>query len=203
MYWEVIFVWFTMDLYTSLILLYQVHFLPGIVACICLANVFFTACWVYQLRKVFQICLQLNCKDVYICMPLMITKATVKCLMSPPHTSNSWTNEKWYICLVKQVCRNWYCKKYSNFLWCILCNIQVFLQVQCTCYIQESCTYNFESAFISKIKSQGQLLGIQGQMKIYNMSPLHLCMMFLSIYQDVCNWSLWPFSVLWMKDIVT
>lgn len=64
------------------------------------------------------------------------------------------------------------------------------LQVQCTCYIQESCTYNFESAFISKIKSQGQLLGIQGQMKIYNMSPLHLCMMFLSNYQDVCNWSL-------------
>lgn len=32
-------------------------------------------------------------------MPLMIIKATVKCLMSPPHTSNSWTNEKLYICL--------------------------------------------------------------------------------------------------------
>lgn len=177
-------------------------FLPGIVACICLANVFFTACWVYQLRKVFQICLQLNCKDVYICMPLMIIKATVKCLMSPPHTSNSWTNEKWYICLSSK-CVEIDIVINIQIMWCILCNIQVFLQVQCTCYIQESCTYNFESAFISKIKSQGQLLGIQGQMKIYNMSPLHLCMMFLSNYQDVCNWSLWPFSVLWKKDIVT
>lgn len=135
-------------------------------------------------------------------MPLMIIKATVKCLMSPPHTSNSWTNEKWYIwlsskCVEIDIVIN------IQIMWCILCNIQVFLQVQCTCYIQESCTYNFESAFISKIKSQGQLLGIQRQMKIYNMSPLHLCMMFLSNYQDVCNWSLWPFSVLWKKDIVT
>lgn len=52
-------------------------------------------------------------------------------------------------------------------------------------FIQESWTYDFESAFISKIKSQCQLLGIQRQMKIYNMSPLHLCMMFLSNYQDV------------------
>lgn len=94
-------------------------FLPGIVACICLANVFFTACWVYQLRKVFQICLQLNCKDVYICMPLMIIKATVKCLMSPPHTSNSWTNEKWYICLSSK---------------CVEIDIVINIQIFCDAY---------------------------------------------------------------------
>lgn len=138
-------------------------------------------------------------------MPLMIIKATVKCLMSPPHTSNSWTNEKWYTLylLVKQVCRNWYCnKKFKFFVMHTMQYTSIFTSTMYM-FIQESCTYNFESAFISKIKSQGQLLGIQGQMKIYNMSPLHLCMMFLSNYQDVCNWSLWPFSVLWKKDIVT
>lgn len=41
-------------------------------------------------------------------------------------------------------------------------------------YIQEYCTWNFLSAFmlISKIKGQGQLLGIQSQMKVHDTSPL-------------------------------
>lgn len=49
----------------------------------------------------------------------MIIKATVKCLMSPPHTSNSWTNEKWYICLSSK---------------CVEIDIVINIQVFCDAY---------------------------------------------------------------------
>lgn len=54
-------------------------------------------------------------------MPLMIIKATVKCLMSPPHTSNSWTNEKWYtgICLSSK---------------CVEIDIVINIQIFCDAY---------------------------------------------------------------------
>lgn len=49
----------------------------------------------------------------------MIIKATVKCLMSPPHTSNSWTNEKWYICLSSK---------------CVEIDIVINIQIFCDAY---------------------------------------------------------------------
>lgn len=52
-------------------------------------------------------------------MPLMIIKATVKCLMSPPHTSNSWTNEKLYICLSSK---------------CVEIDIVINIQIFCDAY---------------------------------------------------------------------
>lgn len=72
-------------------------------------------------------------------------------------------------------CQATMCRKkywFINFLWCILCNIQVFLQVQCTFLYKNLERMILKVPLLARLKVKVSYL--EYKVKIYNISPLHL-----------------------------
>lgn len=93
--------------------------------------------------------------------------------------------------LVKQVCRNWYCNKYSNFLWCILCNIQVFLQVQCTCLYKNLERMILKVPLLARLKVNVSYLEYKDKWKYT------ICHLFIYVW---CFWAITKMYVIGLYD---